>query len=114
MHNSYSGNTSNAVNTMNYTHWRSGRPSLWALRRVGFLMDQIRLNGENAELKNEVVRLGKQYGIVSPYTSYLVVEDGLAQGHRPAGPGRLREGRSSPGSFGLSTQGGGGAGGGGA
>jgi Ca-activated chloride channel family protein len=71
-------------------------PRLWALRRVGYLMDQIRLNGEKSELKNEVVRLGKLYGIVSPYTSYLVVEDGLASDSRPAGPGGRRDGRSSP------------------
>jgi Ca-activated chloride channel homolog len=48
---------------------------LWAVRKVGYLIDQIRLNGESKELKDEVVRLGVKYGIVTPYTSYLVVED---------------------------------------
>ncbi len=48
---------------------------LWALRRVGFLMDEIRLRGETAELKDEVVRLAKRHGILTPYTSYLVLED---------------------------------------
>ncbi|WP_372367358.1 VIT domain-containing protein [Candidatus Uabimicrobium sp. HlEnr_7] len=52
-------------------------PRLWAVRKVGFLLDQIRLNGENAELKKEVVRLAKKFGIVTPYTSYLVVEDDI-------------------------------------
>lgn len=50
-------------------------PRLWAVRKVGFLLDQIRLHGENDELKKEVVHLAKKFGIVTPYTSYLVVED---------------------------------------
>jgi Ca-activated chloride channel homolog len=48
---------------------------LWAARRVGFLLEQIRLHGENRELVDEVTRLARQYGIVTPYTSYLIVED---------------------------------------
>ena len=48
---------------------------LWAARRVGFLLDQIRLHGEDRELVDEVTRLARQYGIVTPYTSYLIVED---------------------------------------
>ncbi|HEX7501866.1 MAG TPA: VIT domain-containing protein [Acidobacteriota bacterium] len=50
-------------------------PPLWAARRVGFLLDQIRLHGEDRELVEEVTRLARQYGIVTPYTSYLIVED---------------------------------------
>lgn len=50
-------------------------PRLWATRKIGFLMDEIRLRGEKAELKDEVVQLAKRYGIVTPYTSFLVVED---------------------------------------
>lgn len=65
-------------------------PRLWATRRVGFLLDQIRLRGENNELREEVVRLGKEYGIMTPYTSYLVLEDDRAyEEHgipRPAAP----------------------------
>jgi len=60
--------------------------SLWAHRQVGFLLDQIRLNGETAELKAEVVQLAKKYGIVTPYTSYLVVEEGAVTGPRPVRP----------------------------
>ncbi|MBN2135223.1 MAG: VWA domain-containing protein [Acidobacteria bacterium] len=48
---------------------------LWAARRIGHLLDEIRLNGENSELKNEIIKLSKKYGIVTPYTSYLVTED---------------------------------------
>jgi len=50
-------------------------PRLWATRRVGFLLDEIRLRGENAELKDEVIRLSREYGIMTPYTSYLVLEN---------------------------------------
>jgi len=50
-------------------------PRLWATRRVGYLLDQIRLHGEEKELKDEVLLLSKDYGIMTPYTSYLVVED---------------------------------------
>jgi Ca-activated chloride channel family protein len=49
-------------------------PRLWATRRVGWLMEQIRSNGEQKELRDEVVDLGTRYGIVTPYTSYLAVE----------------------------------------
>jgi Ca-activated chloride channel family protein len=48
---------------------------LWAARRIGFLLDQIRLNGEDKELVDEVTQLAKTFGIVTPYTSYLIVED---------------------------------------
>jgi Ca-activated chloride channel family protein len=49
---------------------------LWARRKVGYLLDQIRANGEKKELVTEVVTLAKKYGITTPYTSYLVVPDG--------------------------------------
>jgi len=50
-------------------------PRLWATRRVGYLLDQIRLHGENKELKDEATELARKYGIVTPYTAYLIVED---------------------------------------
>ena len=49
--------------------------NLWANRKVGYLLDEIRLKGENKELVDEVVALGKEFAIVTPYTSYLIVED---------------------------------------
>jgi len=48
---------------------------LWAMRRVGALIDQIDLNGENKELTDELVKLSRQYGILTPYTSFLADED---------------------------------------
>ena len=49
-------------------------PRLWATRRVGWLVEQIRSNGENKELRDEIVDLGTRYGIVTPYTSYLATD----------------------------------------
>src|SRR5256884_6062366 len=48
---------------------------LWATRRVGFLLDEIRIHGETAELRDETTELARKYGIVTPYTAYLIVED---------------------------------------
>jgi Ca-activated chloride channel family protein len=63
-------------------------PRLWATRRVGYLLDQIRLSGEQAELKDEVLALSKEYGIMTPYTSYLVLENEQAyQQHDIPRPG---------------------------
>ncbi len=53
---------------------------LWALRRVGWLLDEIRLRGESRELRDEVVDLARRFAIVTPYTSYLIVEDEARRG----------------------------------
>ena len=52
-------------------------PRLWATRRVGWLMEQVRSNGEQKELRDEIVDLGTRYGIVTPYTSYLALENNV-------------------------------------
>jgi Ca-activated chloride channel family protein len=52
-------------------------PRLWATRRVGWLMEQIRTHGENRELVDEVTELGTRFGIVTPYTSFLALEPGM-------------------------------------
>jgi len=55
-------------------------PRLWATRRVGWLMEQVRSNGAQKELTDEIVDLGTRYGIVTPYTSYLALEsDAISQ-----------------------------------
>ena len=79
---------------------------LWARRKVGYLLDQIRINGEKKELKDEIIALAKRYGITTPYTSWLIVPDGVMPvagpgGARPrpvaAAPGLLRgEGKALP------------------
>lgn len=50
-------------------------PTLWATRKVGWMLEEIRLRGESEELKSEIVMLARKYGIITPYTSYLIIED---------------------------------------
>ncbi len=50
-------------------------PRLWATRKIGYLLNQIRLHGESEELVQEIVDLAVRYGILTPYTSFLVNED---------------------------------------
>ena len=54
-------------------------PPLWAARRIGYLLDQIRLNGESKELTDEVTDLARRFGIITSYTSYLILEDEIDQ-----------------------------------
>jgi Ca-activated chloride channel family protein len=76
------GKTGREVRTFNYSNldfpMRADKndflPRLWATRRVGWLVEQIRGNGENKELRDEIVDLGTRYGIVTPYTSYLATD----------------------------------------
>jgi Ca-activated chloride channel family protein len=61
---------------------------LWARRKVGYMLDQIRTNGEKKELVDEVLALAKRYGITTPYTSYLIVPDApIPVVGPPPGPG---------------------------
>jgi Ca-activated chloride channel family protein len=48
---------------------------LWAIRRVGEIIDEIDLHGSNDELIDELTGLSKQHGIMTPYTSFLAEED---------------------------------------
>lgn len=77
---------------------------LWARRKVGYLLDQIRLRGESKEMVDEVILLAKKYGIATPYTSYLVIPDDVPR------PGERRWSAVPPGqSSGLGGMAGGGA-----
>lgn len=81
-------------------------PRLWAVRRVGYLLDQMRLSGETAEVRDEVVKLAKRFGIVTPYTSYLILEDESRRNRdRPSG------GVPAPTAPSIGASGGGGGGG---
>lgn len=53
-------------------------PRLWAGRRISYLLNQIRLYGESDELVDAIIELSTRYGIITPYTSFLVDEDGLS------------------------------------
>ncbi|MBM4283441.1 MAG: VWA domain-containing protein, partial [Deltaproteobacteria bacterium] len=61
-------------------------PRLWAQRQVGALLDEIREKGEQRGLVDEVTQLATRFGIVTPYTSYLVLEPGFQTTPSPAGP----------------------------
>ena len=47
---------------------------LWAVRRVGEILDQMDLNGKNDELVKELVELATRHGILTPYTSFMADE----------------------------------------
>ena len=48
---------------------------IWASRRIADLIEEIDLHGRNEELVEEIVRLSRRHGILTPYTSFLVEED---------------------------------------
>jgi Ca-activated chloride channel homolog len=48
---------------------------LWAVRRVGEILDELDLKGKNDELVKELVGLATRHGILTPYTSFLADEN---------------------------------------
>jgi Ca-activated chloride channel family protein len=62
---------------------------LWAVRRVGEILDEIDLGGKNRELTKELIDLATRHGILTPYTSFLADENtdvrDLASNTRRAG-----------------------------
>jgi len=63
---------------VNFPEVRAGTDylaSLWASRKIGFLVDQIRLHGKKDELVDEVIALSTKYGILTEYTAFLADED---------------------------------------
>lgn len=80
-----SGQVDGQTQTFTYedqTFRRSGGPDflprLWATRKIGYLLKQVRLHGADEELVEQIVALSIRYGIVTEYTSYLVTEPGMA------------------------------------
>ncbi len=76
---------------------------LWAMRRIGQIIDDLDLRGRNEELVKELVELSTRHGILTPYTSFLADEnagpaavafDG-AEGRRRAGEMLMRLEESS-------------------
>ncbi len=49
-------------------------PYMWASRKIGHLLERLRIYGENKEIIDEIIRLSKHYGIVTPYTSLISLE----------------------------------------
>ncbi len=65
---------------MSFPDHAGGEPfiaRLWATRRIGDLLTSIRLNGENSELVNSIISLSVRYGIITPYTSFLINENDI-------------------------------------
>jgi Ca-activated chloride channel family protein len=48
---------------------------LWAMRRIGEIIDEMDLHGKNDELVKELVQLSTKHGILTPYTSFLADEN---------------------------------------
>lgn len=66
---------------------RGGEPfvaRVWAGRKIGVLMEQIRRSGPDPEVIDAIVELSLRYGIVTPYTAYLVEEPDMVA--VPGGP----------------------------
>ena len=74
-------------------------PHLWATRKIGYLTESIRLNGENRELVDEIVRLSRKYGVMSPYTSYLAEEEPAVADQSMLAPAPSRQRKGVPNGF---------------
>jgi Ca-activated chloride channel family protein len=51
---------------------------LWAVRRIGEILDELDLKGKNDELVKELVTLSRRHGVLTPYTSFMADETGRA------------------------------------
>ena len=54
-------------------------PRLWASRKIGTLMDEVRLRpeaGVRDEIVQQIIALSREYGILTPYTALFVPEPG--------------------------------------
>lgn len=67
---------------------------LWAMRRVGEIIDEVDLNGKNSELIEELVDLATQHGIITPYTSFLA-DDQAPAAELASRSNRLRRANSA-------------------
>jgi len=63
-------------------------PRLWARARVGALLEKIERQGEDQASIEEIIRLARQYKLVTPYTSFLAVPRALLRPRviRPGDP----------------------------
>jgi Ca-activated chloride channel family protein len=80
---------------------------LWALRRVGEILDQLDLNGQNNELVKELVDLATRHGILTPYTSFMADENTNIRdfaANVPRAGGRLRALSESSGTSGFTQR----------
>ncbi|GAB6184924.1 hypothetical protein JCM17478_04260 [Thermopirellula anaerolimosa] len=80
---------------------------VWAIRRVGDLLDEIDLHGRNDELIEELTKLALKHGIVTPYTSFFAdenvpLQDSAANTRRAAE--RLRQLEAAEGAAGFAQR----------
>ncbi len=76
-------------------------PRLWATRKIAALVEEIRQGGASGgspdpkakELVDEIVRLSKQYGILTEYTAFLATE---ADGRTAFGGGAVAPASAAP------------------
>ena len=61
-------------------------PPLWASRKIGELTRTARLEGASPAIIEEIRQLGLRYGLLTEYTSFLVLEPGAV----PPSAGGLR------------------------
>jgi Ca-activated chloride channel family protein len=87
-----SGTVNGQPQTFTYSELSFARSSgdesiarIWATRKIGYLLNQVRLNGAQKEVIDEIVSLSVRYGIVTPYTSFLVNETDRAMSEQGRG-----------------------------
>ncbi|MEZ4503883.1 MAG: VWA domain-containing protein [Dehalococcoidia bacterium] len=69
---------------------------MWAQRFIADLLTELRLSGPDPELIEEIVAVATQFGIVTPYTSYLAEEPNLALAPQAAAEALDSAARSAP------------------
>ncbi len=76
-------------------------PRLWAMRRIGYLTEVAKANGDNREVVDEIVALSKKHGIISAYTSFLSLDPNEGRGGvRPMPMAEAQPRRASRANFG--------------
>lgn len=56
-------------------------PRMWAMRRIAYLTQIAKDNGDTKEVVDEIVALSKKYGLISAYTSFLVTDPNEIDAH---------------------------------
>ena len=75
-------------------------PRLWAARKIGHLLTQIRLHGENQEWIDSVMTLSLRYGIITPYTSFLVEEEDMLHSQQRESASETFKAQPTPAAYG--------------
>lgn len=79
------GESSSGVETYTFDNLvfqeeRGDRPfitQLWAARRVGNMLNTVRLGDNNSELTDSIVALSLRYGVITPYTQFLLEQSNV-------------------------------------